>query len=165
MSSEAVPGPETQEAQFRRACGRFATGVAIATLRAADGSPHGITINSFTSVSLRPPLVLICIDRQAASREHFQTQELFAINILQATQQELSVRFAEWPEGRFEGIAWREGTGGVPVLEGSLAVFECRKQMVVPAGDHDVVFGEVLSATTADGSPLLYFGGQYRELS
>ena len=165
MSSEADPASTQREAQFRRTCGRFATGVAIATLRAADGSPHGITVNSFTSVSLRPPLVLVCIDHQAASREHFQTQEYFAINVLRTTQRDLSVRFAEWPEGRFEGVPWSPGSGGAPVLADVLAVFECRKYQLLTAGDHDLVLGEVLRCSESPGEPLLYFGGAYRQFA
>jgi flavin reductase (DIM6/NTAB) family NADH-FMN oxidoreductase RutF len=165
MSSDSAPAPDLREAAFRRVCGRFATGVAIATLRAPDGSPHGITVNSFTSVSLRPPLILVCIDQQAASCPFFAAQDYFAINILRDTQQELSVRFAQWPEGRFDGIKWRAGAGGAPVLEGSLAALECRKERILRAGDHQVIFGEVLNCTEMSGSPLLYFGGAYRQLA
>jgi flavin reductase (DIM6/NTAB) family NADH-FMN oxidoreductase RutF len=145
---------------FRRACSQFATGVCIAT--AFDGEkPHGLTVNSFTSVSLQPPLVLFCIDKEAAIAEAFTRQAYFAVNILSDRQQALSSAFAFRMGDRFEGVAWTPGTGGAPVIEGSLAVLECRLVRVLPAGDHYILIGETLNASVREGEPLGYFRGRY----
>ncbi len=145
---------------FRRACSQFATGICVVT--AFDGRPHGITINSFTSVSLRPPIVLCCLDRETNLTEIFRRQHHFALNILSAEQQQLSTTFAFKPDDRFDGVAWRKGAHGTPILDGALAVLECRLIRVLPVGDHDVLFGETLQVqfdTTPD--PLLYFRARY----
>jgi flavin reductase (DIM6/NTAB) family NADH-FMN oxidoreductase RutF len=145
---------------FRRCCAQFATGVCIATV--FDGQPLGLTINSFTSVSLHPPIVLIALDREAKLTERFQRQHIFAINILAEAQRELSSTFAWKPENRFEGIAWHRSERGAPVIEGALAVLECRLIRVLPVGDHDVLFGEALAASVAgEGDPLIYFRSRY----
>lgn len=148
---------------FRRACAQFATGVCIATV--FDGNPHGLTINSFTSVSLRPPIILICLDREARLTERFQRQHIFAINILAENQKDVSSTFAVKPDDRFEGIAWRQSERGAPIIEGALAAIECRLIRVLPVGDHDVLFGEALAATMAEGDPLAYFRSRYAALT
>jgi flavin reductase (DIM6/NTAB) family NADH-FMN oxidoreductase RutF len=149
---------------FRRACSRFATGITIATVMAADGTPQGFTANSFTSVSADPPLVLICIDRRANVLPHFSEAEYFAINVLSVEQKELSMRFAARGQDRFSGVEWRPGAGQVPLLDGSLAQFECARRQVWEAGDHLVFLGEVVMARHNDGAPLLYYASGYREL-
>ena len=152
-------------ADFRRACSRFATGIAVATTIGPDAEPHGLTVNSFTSVSLDPPIVLVCVDYRCNILQHFRAYPYFAVNVLAADQQDLSVRFAERMGDRFDGIGWRLGeSSGVPLLEGSLAVFECKVSRIVESGDHAVIFGEVVTAEAADGRPLLYFGGRYERL-
>jgi flavin reductase (DIM6/NTAB) family NADH-FMN oxidoreductase RutF len=150
--------------RYRRTCAQFATGVAVATVRALDGTPHGLTISSFTAVSIRPPLILICIDFASEALEHFRRGPYFAVNVLTAAQQELSVTFAEKPEGRFEGVAWSRGETGVPLLDGALSTLECRLERVLEAGDHAVIFGEVVRAECREGQPLLYFNRGYRSL-
>jgi flavin reductase (DIM6/NTAB) family NADH-FMN oxidoreductase RutF len=150
--------------RYRRTCAQFATGVAVATVRALDGTPHGLTISSFMAVSIRPPLILICIDFASLTLEHFRSGPFFAVNVLTDAQQDLSVTFAEKPEGRFEGVVWSPGETGAPLLEGALSTLECRVDRVLDAGDHAVIFGEVVRAECHAGRPLLYFNRGYRGL-
>jgi flavin reductase (DIM6/NTAB) family NADH-FMN oxidoreductase RutF len=154
--------PTLTPSLFRRACAQFATGIVIAT--AFDGRPCGLTINSFTSVSLRPPLILFLIDHEANIIELFRRRANFAINILSAGQQELASSFAYGTGDRFEGVAWRPGLQSVPLIEGALATLECRVVRITPAGDHDIFLGEVLAANVAEGEPLVYFAGRYARL-
>jgi flavin reductase (DIM6/NTAB) family NADH-FMN oxidoreductase RutF len=149
---------------YRAVCSQFATGVAVATVVGADGTPHGLTVSSLTAVSIAPPLVLFCIDMGCSIADIFRTRPYFAINILSDSQRELSVTFAANPEGRFEGIDWKSGHTGAPILAGSLAEMECTLDRVVEAGDHAVVFGQVVRAETHSGHPLLYFNRTYRTL-
>lgn len=159
--------------EFRRACGAFATGVAIATVTGRDGKPHGLTVNSFTSVSLHPPLVLICVAHQAATHGPFASATSFAINILHTGQEQLSTHFASSHPDRFDGVAWTEGEGGAPLLADSLAVLECEMRERIEAGDHTIFLGEVRHATCADQvadlaasrAPLVYYRGKYARLS
>ena len=137
----------------------------MAAVRAKDGTPHGLTISSFTAVSISPPLILICIDFTSQALEHFRRGPYFAVNVLTNSQGDLSVTFAEKPEGRFDGVSWEPGETGAPLLEGALATLECRVERVLDAGDHAVVFGEVVRAECRDGRPLLYFNRGYRELA
>jgi flavin reductase (DIM6/NTAB) family NADH-FMN oxidoreductase RutF len=151
---------------FRRACGQFATGIAILTTCDASGQPHGMTINSFTSLSLDPPLVMAAIARTSTLLSIFEDATHYAINILAADQRELSDRFARRIESRFDGIEWACREHGSPLFPGSLATLECRVAQVVNAGDHRVFIGEVQSAHIEEGSPqpLLYFRGRYSEI-
>ena len=148
-------------AQFRRACARFATGITVSTALAPDGTPHGFTANSFTSVSIEPPLVLICVDHRANVHRHFEQATHFGVNILAEDQEALSVRFAERGLDRFEGIDWHSGASGVPLLGGALARFECATRQTIAAGDHTIILGEVLHAEWQEGAPLLYFARGY----
>lgn len=151
-------------AAFRQACALFASGVAIATVRAQDGTPHGLTISSFTSVSIAPPMVLICIDLGCPFLSHFRLSTHFGVNVLSESQRELSVIFAEKPEGRFEGVPWVRGESGAPILSDSLAVLECRAASIFEIGDHAIFIGEVERAECRSGRPLLYFNRGYRSL-
>ncbi|GIU75473.1 MAG: hypothetical protein KatS3mg004_2560 [Bryobacteraceae bacterium] len=165
MSSSHQKNAALTPALFRRACGAFATGVAVATVMGRDGKPHGLTVNSFTSVSLHPPLVLICIGHRAATHGPFSTAPHFALNFLDETQRELSERFASSHPARFEGLLWSPGATGAPVLEGALAVLECETWKRMDAGDHTVFFGLVQHARVREGRPLVYFAGGYRRLA
>jgi flavin reductase (DIM6/NTAB) family NADH-FMN oxidoreductase RutF len=149
---------------FKRACGRFLTGIAIVTVVGADGLPHGITVNSFTSVSLEPPRVLVCIDCRAQFMTYCAEGGNFGINILQESQLDLSRRFARKESERFSGIEWYLGTTGVPLLPLVLATMECRLTARIIEGDHVVLFGQVLSINYYEGNPLAYFKGLYRRL-
>jgi flavin reductase (DIM6/NTAB) family NADH-FMN oxidoreductase RutF len=152
-------------ALYRRACGRFATGITVVTVRDHDGRPHGMTVNSFSSVSLDPPLVLVSIDLRNAILQHFSPDSSFAINILAQEQEDISRRFSGGKDDRFAGIHWHSGLGGAPLLEGVLGQLECRTAHQFPAGDHTVLIGEVLAARYAEGEPLLYFSSAYRRLA
>ena len=166
MSSERYPGrgaPVSSE-EFRRACGRFATGVTVATVLDAKGAPHGLTASSFTSVSLHPPLVLLCLAETATAISHFRAASYFGINVLAAGQQALSERFARKGHDRFQGVEWQAGATGVPLLPGVLAALECGVHRIVPMGDHDILVGEVVRVQVNEGDPLVYFASGYREL-
>ncbi len=154
----------SSERLFRLACGRYCTGVAVATVLDEHGDPHGITVNSFTSVSLTPPLVLICLDHRARILEHFRPGAHFGINVLNEFQREISDHFASSQRDRFNGIEWKPGGTGVPRLPRGLAFLECAVRNRVPAGDHDVVIGEVVSAHIEEGRPLIYYASSYRKL-
>jgi len=149
---------------FRRACGLFATGVAVVTTRAADGSPHGLTINSFSSLSLAPQLVMVAIDRSCAVLAAFEASGYYAVNILREEQRAVSIRFAQLPEGRFQGIEWKAAETGSPILGGVLGVLECRTVQVVDAGDHRVLVGQVVGAVIGEGRPLVFFGSDYTKI-
>jgi flavin reductase (DIM6/NTAB) family NADH-FMN oxidoreductase RutF len=150
---------------FRDACAQFATGVTIATVLAPDESPHGLTVSSFTSVSIHPPLILICIDYACTILTHFRQNPFFAVNILSEKQRALSVIFSVKPEGRFEGVRWYPGAEGSPLIADSLAHFECRTERILEAGDHAVLIAGVMRIQTFPGEPLLYFNRSYRSLA
>jgi len=166
MSSERHPGHRAPVAsrEFRRACGRFATGVTIASVVDSQGAPHGLTVSSFTSVSLHPPLILICLGHEVSAIHHFRAATHFGINVLAEDQRALSERFARRGEDRFDGLAWQPGVTGVPLLPGVLAAIECAVHRIVPMGDHDILVGEMVHMQINDGEPLLYFSGSYRKL-
>lgn len=149
---------------FRRACAKYATGITITTLLDDAGTPHGMTINSFTSVSLEPLLVLVCVDLRANLRPLLNTGKHFGINVLSEEQKELSTRFSQKHDDRFSGVALLTGTTGVPLIRGALATFECVATKIVEAGDHIIVIGEVLHADHTDGRPLIYHCGKYQTL-
>ena len=159
MSSQLAPEV------FRRACALWATGIAVVTVMDGEGLPHGMTANSFTSVSLDPPLVLVCIDRRAALLPHLQCSRSVAINILGEEQEELSSRFARKSEDRFENLDWKPGPFGAPILAGTLAVLEGKITEFIEAGDHRIIIAEVSRAEGRDGRPLLYFASGYQALS
>lgn len=157
---------------FRQAMGRFATGIAVATTLDAADRPVGITVNSLSSVSLTPPLILFCIDRTAAAYPAFAEAGGFAINILAADQQALSVQFslphdAEIVPDRWEATPWRQWTTGAPILDGCIAVLECQRYAAYDGGDHIILVGEVMQVSKApeEETPLLYFQGGYRDLA
>lgn len=158
---------EGQEARrtLRNALGSFATGITIVTARAADGTLTGLTVNSFSSVSLDPPLVLWCLANSSTRLSAFQACTHYAINVLAEDQMELSQRFAVPGERRFAGLDFESGAFGAPVLPGSCAVFECSNESSVVAGDHVIFVGRVERfRRAAERRPLLYHGGGYRYL-
>jgi flavin reductase (DIM6/NTAB) family NADH-FMN oxidoreductase RutF len=156
MSSAAV-SPEL----FRRACALFATGVAVLSTRGADGTPHGLTVNAFCSLSLTPPLVLVAVDRVCSLLETFEKSGHFALNFLSQSQRDLSIRFSEIPEGRFTGVSWSPGVDGAPLIDGVIGSIECRTTRVIDAGDHRALIGEVIAATVGEGDPLVFFRSMY----
>ncbi|HYZ85489.1 MAG TPA: flavin reductase family protein [Bryobacteraceae bacterium] len=159
-----VPAHQVDPLNFRRACARFATGVAVATVMTSDSIPVGITVNSFTSVSLLPPIILICVDHRSNTLPDFRSSAWFGISVLEESQRELSVRFAQHDPACFEDGSWFAGESGVPLLNGALASLECSVNQTVEAGDHTIFLGEVFHARYCEGSPLIYFQSEYREL-
>lgn len=149
------------QTEFKSACARFPTGVTITTVMGEDGAPHGITVSSFTSVSLSPPLVLVCIDHRSPVMQHVAVGKHFGINVLRADQQELSIRFSRDWDGRFTGVQWAAGQTGVPLLCDVVARFECETVRIFAAGDHSVLIGKVLQATSTKGAPLVYVNRSY----
>ncbi|RVW02588.1 flavin reductase [Rhodococcus spongiicola] len=147
---------------LRRALGQYATGVTVVTSRAADGRKIGVTANSFTSVSLDPPLVLWCPAKKAPSLPDLIDATHFAVNVLAADQHDLSRQFATPAPDKFAGIATSEGCGGVPLLEDAVARFQCRTVQRVDAGDHVIFLGEVEEYDAAGGEPLVFHSGAYR---
>jgi flavin reductase (DIM6/NTAB) family NADH-FMN oxidoreductase RutF len=143
---------------------RFAAGVTVITSIDEAGGPAGMTATAFSSVSLSPPTVLVCVDAGARTRRAIELRTGFAVNVLAADQEEVARRFASKVTDKFEGVAWRAGDTGVPVLEGALAAVECRVAHTIPAGTHIVYLGEVLAGRWATGDPLLYYEGTYRRL-
>jgi flavin reductase (DIM6/NTAB) family NADH-FMN oxidoreductase RutF len=166
MSSEGFTGraaPVSSE-EFRAACGRFATGVTIATVLDSKRQPHGLTVSSFTSVSLDPPLISICLGHAVTVIDLFREVNFFGINILADDQQAISQRFARRGLDRFQGVGWTLGEYGVPLLDGVLAAIECQVDRRITAGDHDILVGRMVATRVRDGAPLLHFSGDYRKL-
>ena len=150
---------------FRDAMGCFATGITVVTALDRGGAPIGITVNSFTSLSLDPPLLLVCIGKASETGVKIKEAECFAINVLQIGQQPTSNLFATRGADRFAEADWEMGEMGAPVLNGSLGSFECERHAVHDGGDHVILVGKVLKATfESRRDPLLYFRGKYRRL-
>src|ERR1700761_728686 len=147
---------------FRAACSRFSTGVGLLPVLSTDGDPLGLTVNSFTSVSLDPPMVLMCIDYRSRILGHFAQGSRFAVNILGEGQRHLSQRFAKGSADQFSDVEYVRGRFGVPILSGTIACFECTLSQSIPAGDHMILVGTVDKVSHADGNGLVYFGSRYR---
>lgn len=150
--------------ELRQALGAFATGVTIVTALSGDGEPVGFTANSFTSVSLDPPLLLVCLAHKAYSYGIFREAKSFAVNVLCAEQEETAKRFATSGIDKFSQIDWSAGQMGAPLIEGSLAVFDCTMHQRVVAGDHDILMGQVISFSRQEGDALVYHSGSFRTL-
>jgi flavin reductase (DIM6/NTAB) family NADH-FMN oxidoreductase RutF len=147
---------------YRRALGQFATGVTVVTARASDGRKVGVTVNSFSSVSLDPPLILWSLSRQTPSFIDFTNATHFAVNVLEARQHHLSRQFSTPLPDKFAGVEFEEVTGGVPLLHGALAQFVCRKVRQHDGGDHIILVGEVEQYKYNQGEPLVFHSGRYR---
>ena len=155
---QITPGPDTQRA-FRDALGRFATGVTLVTCD-SDIGPLGITANSFASLSLDPPLVLWSPARSSRRFDAFTRARHFAIHILRDDQIDLARAFTHHGQA-WEGIDWRRSPEGVPLIDGTLARFDCRLHAIHDGGDHAIVVGEVAAAVIGQGTPLVFAGGGY----
>ena len=150
--------------EFRRVLGHFATGVTIVTTRLASGKPWGFTVNSFTSLSLTPPLILVCVDHGTESFRAMTQARYFAVNFLSENQEDLSRRFASKKDNRFLHTPCEEGAHGSPLIEGCLGYVACRKVASHAHGDHTIIIGEVLEAKALGGHPLLFYRGFYARL-
>jgi flavin reductase (DIM6/NTAB) family NADH-FMN oxidoreductase RutF len=153
-----------EKAALRRTLGAFATGVTIVTARSPDGTPVGFTANSFASVSLEPPLLLVCLAHTAASYGVFCATGSFAINVLEVGQEETARRFASRGVDKFADTPWTSGIDGAPLIDGSLAQFDCAMHQRFEAGDHDILMGRVRSYSLHEGAALLYHFGAFRAL-
>jgi len=149
---------------FRAALGRFACGVTVVTVREADGTDHGMTVSAFCSVSLTPPMVLICIERSASMYDALMTATHFAVNVLAAEQEPLARRFAGVGTPRFLGVGFTRADHGTALLDEALAVVECRITARHAAGDHTIIVGETEAASVRDARPLLYYRGGFATL-
>lgn len=152
---------ETRVRQFRDALGAFATGVTIVTTRTATGSDIGLTANSFNSVSLEPPMVLWSLAKAAKSLPAFLDTDYFAVHVLSSSQEALSHTFATRGVDKFAGLTIERGRGGIPLLEGCSARFQCRTAIRYEGGDHMVFIGEVEAFDHFDRPPLVFHGGRY----
>jgi flavin reductase (DIM6/NTAB) family NADH-FMN oxidoreductase RutF len=152
-------------ASFRRALGQFASGVTVVTTRDASGQPLGLTVSSFCSVSLRPPLVLVCIDHRSDASAGMRESGSFAVSVLREDQQDVSRRFASSKRDKFEGFAFTEGPLRLPLVPGALAHIQCRVRSFHDEGDHAVWVGEVLALAAHGGRPLVYHRGSYHHLA
>jgi flavin reductase (DIM6/NTAB) family NADH-FMN oxidoreductase RutF len=156
-----MPDPK----ELRRLMGHFATGVTIITTKGADGTPYGLTANAFTSLSLDPPLCIVCVDRRAESFAHFYDSKVFTVNILTRAQEELSNRFAKSGGDKFTGVATVPGHHGAPLIAGALAHMECVITDTLEGGDHVIHVGRIEHCDVAEGDPLLFYQGRYRRLA
>jgi len=150
---------------FRRTLGMFATGIAVITARGRDGKPIGLTVSSFNSVSLEPPLIVWSLSNTSNLRAELENCTHYAVNVLAEDQQDISNRFASRADDRFEGLEWEEGLAGIPLLPGCCAVFEVCNTQRLPGGDHVIFIGEVERCDRSEQAPLVFFGGKYRELA
>jgi flavin reductase (DIM6/NTAB) family NADH-FMN oxidoreductase RutF len=153
-----------EQAEFRRVLGHFASGITIVTARHQE-QLHGTTVNSLCSLSLEPPLVLICIDLCSSIHDLIRESGFFGVNILTEQGEALSRHFARHIPDKFSGVACSQGVTGVPLLDGNLASLECRVTAQYPGGDHAIFVGEVVAASTASHhQPLLYYRSYYHRL-
>ena len=148
-------------AEYRRALSCFATGVAVVTTRDDDGERLGMTISSFNSVSLDPPLVLWSIAKDALSYDTFSRADFFAVNVLAMHQKDVSSRFAQSGIDKFEGLQCRDGINGVPVLPEYAACFECSMEHCYDGGDHSIIVGRVLQFEDRETDPLIFYRGRF----
>jgi flavin reductase (DIM6/NTAB) family NADH-FMN oxidoreductase RutF len=150
--------------ELRRVMGHFATGVTVVTTVSKEGKLHGFTANAFSSLSLVPPLVLVCVDKRAESHDSFRESETFTVNILADDQEDVSRHFAVSGGEKFQAVAYRLGSNGCPIINGALTYMECKLYAAYEGGDHTIYLGEVEEAETREGRPLLFFRGGYRAL-
>ena len=150
---------------FKAVMGSFAAAVTVVTTQDAQGKRWGMTATAFSSLSLDPPLGLVCIDKRAGCHAAISAAGKFAVSMLTEAQEDLSNRFASRADDKFEGVASRAGdVTGCPLLEGALAWMECELVSVLPGGDHAIFVGRLVGSGTADGKPLLYWRGKYAGL-
>ncbi|HYK01177.1 MAG TPA: flavin reductase family protein [Thermoanaerobaculia bacterium] len=151
------------EARFKLAMSHFATGVTIVTTE-HEGTPYGMTVSAFASLSLHPPLVLVCIENSVRTHDAIAAAGAFGVSILAHAQQDVSGRFASKRDDKFEGVSVRRGELNVPLIDGATCTLECRVHAQLPGGDHTVFIGEVVASETTEDAPLVYYRSVYREL-
>ena len=151
------------EAAFKLAMSHFPSGVTVVTTE-YDGRPYGMTVASFASLSLHPPLVLVCVEKSVKTHDAIAAAGKFGVSILSSDQEDISARFASRADDKFAGIEMRRGELGVPLIAGALTTLECSVYDQLPGGDHTIFVGEVVSIRTSEGSPLIYFRSGYGEM-
>ncbi len=152
--------------KFREVMGNFATGITVVTTRGGDGQTYGLTVNSFTSVSLEPILVLVCFDNRLSSLQHFKDSGKFGVSVLSDKQEDISRIFARKDSERPASLYF-DGPAGQPLIKNCLAYLECETVAAYPGGDHQIFLGKVISGDVLDDKtgPVLYFRGKYQRLS
>jgi flavin reductase (DIM6/NTAB) family NADH-FMN oxidoreductase RutF len=150
--------------EFRSVLGRFPSGVTVVTTKAADGSDQGMTVSAFCSLSLEPPLILICIEKTASVYTALVTAPAFIVNILSAKQEQIARRFSIVDIDRFEGVGFSRSRNGIVVLDDVLGVIECNRFSLHDGGDHTIIVGEVEAGRAETGAPLLYYRGGYAQM-
>lgn len=164
-STEIERAPSVAPQDFKAAMSSFAAGVTVVTTVDDQGRPEAMTATAFSSVSLDPPLCLICIDRRARAHASLLGQGSFGVSILGAEQEAISARFAAPVADRFAGVRWSPGAvTGCPAIPGALAFMECQIVEVHAGGDHDILLGRVASVQVREGQPLVYWRGHYASL-
>lgn len=163
MTYTPLPMP-IDEAVFKQAMSHFASGVTVVTTE-HEGKPYGMTVASFASLSLRPPLVLVCVENSVKSHDAIAAARKFGVSILEASQADISGRFASKSDDKFSGLETRRGTLGIPLIDGAICSIECRLTDQLPGGDHSIFVGEVVAAETAEGKPLVYYRSGYRQIT
>jgi flavin reductase (DIM6/NTAB) family NADH-FMN oxidoreductase RutF len=150
--------------EFRAVLGRFPSGVTVVTAKDQDGSDQGMTVSAFCSVSLDPPLILVCIEKSASAYKALTTAPGFIVNILSTEQEQLARRFSIIDIDRFEGVGFTRSSSGCAILDDVLGVLECRRHSLFDGGDHTIILGEVETTRVESGTPLLYYRGGYAQL-
>ncbi len=156
--------PELTPDTFRKACGHWTTGVAIVTTIDVDGKPYGLTMNAVTSLSLTPPLFLICVDNRSDTLEPLRRSGVFCINVLAQGQQDLCMAFAKKGENKFDKIPYASAATGAPILAGHLMAMDCEVTQMFEGGDHKIFVGEVKTISLnedPDSEPLIYYRGSF----
>lgn len=147
--------------EYRNALGTYITGVTIITTRTQEGNPTGLTVNSFNSVSLEPPMVLWSLSKESSNLSAFEQSEYWAVHILSVDQEELSNLFAKKGINKFEGINWEEGIGGIPMLNNCSSILQCKTAFKYEGGDHIIFVGKVINFIRTDAIPLVFHAGKY----
>jgi flavin reductase (DIM6/NTAB) family NADH-FMN oxidoreductase RutF len=151
-----------EAAEFRRILGHWVSGVSVVATRTGDSKLCGLTVNAFASVSLDPPLILVCVEHGADSHDCIRRAGFFSVNVLDETQERIARRFATWEvETKFEGLAFHTEVTGAPILDDVLAWIDCRVYAEHSAGDHTIFVGEVVAGDARNGEPLVYYRGGY----
>jgi flavin reductase (DIM6/NTAB) family NADH-FMN oxidoreductase RutF len=150
--------------EFRSILGRFPSGVTVVTTTAADGSDQGMTVSAFCSLSLEPPLVLVCIEKTASVYNALTSSAAFIVNILSEKQEQIARRFSIVDIDRFEGVGFSRSRNGIVVLDDVLGVIECNRFSLHDGGDHTIIVGEVEAGRAETGAPLLYYRGGYAQM-
>ncbi len=151
--------------EFKAALGSFASGVSVVTTKDAAGKLHGITVSAFSSVSMNPPLILVCISKATGSYRSFEESNTFVVNVLHESQKNVSNNFASHADDKFAGQNYELNEQGLPILADCLVNLECTLKHSYDGGDHTIFVGKIEKATIQDGKPLVYFHGNYRNIN